>query len=104
MVYSGPQLSAYTKLAVVELDTQQHNGNNIVAGVTSDQLQVAVLTHYSNTLMEIKRFIDSSKTMDQPYGSINIPISSPKIIVATTDSVDSELYVDGTRYVDRTNW
>ena len=51
---------------------------------------------YSNILMgyhTYRPFQDNA----QPYGSINIPINTPVMVIATADSVDTELYINGTQ-------
>ena len=99
MVYPGPQLSEYTKVVMVSPDTQQHNGNNLVAGVTSDPVtgagSDALFQYYNGVTGTYRLFQDGN----QPYGGIDIPINTPVMVIATADSVDSELYINGTQDV-----
>ena len=92
---SAPSLNGYTKFIVFQLDTQANNGNNLISGVTSGPSGGA---NGSDALFQ--RFSGGYRLFqdgDQPYGSINVPINTTTLIIATADSVDSELYINGTQ-------
>ena len=95
MIYAGPRLSAYTKFAVFEIDTVDNNQNNLISGVTSNPNPPydgsdALFQHFSGGY----RLLQDGR---QPYGSITAPINTTTLLIATADSVDSELYINGTQ-------
>ena len=96
MTYSGPQLTAYTKFIVFELDATLNNANNLVSGVTSGPTggangSDALFQHFSGGY---RLFQDGV----QPYGLTAVPNGQGTLICATAGPTPNNAiqYIDGT--------
>ena len=94
MIYTGPQLSEYTKIIVFSLDVAPaNNRNNLLSGVTSGP------SGGTGGADALYQYATGSYRIQQdgvlPYGSTSVNTSTPTIIGATADATGSDLYING---------
>ena len=79
---------------VFEIDTVDNNQNNLISGVTSNPNPPYDVLMFIPTFFSGYRLLQDGR---QPYGSITVPINTTTLLIAMVDSVDSELYINGTQ-------